>query len=138
MSGYETEAEQVEALKRWWKDNGRSVLAGVAIALVAVIGWYQWQDYQRGQSLDASAAYETVVSRITAGDTAGAAEAVAQLREGNGAYAVLASLRLAGALVADGELERAEEALNWARDNAPDDGMGRLARVRLAQVLDAM
>jgi predicted negative regulator of RcsB-dependent stress response len=36
---YTTEDQQVEALKRWWKENAKSILLGVALGLAAVFGW---------------------------------------------------------------------------------------------------
>ena len=43
MADYETEEEQIEALKDWWRENGNSLLIGVAVALVAVFGFRGWQ-----------------------------------------------------------------------------------------------
>ncbi len=43
MSEMRTEEEQVEALKDWWKENGRSLLLGVALALAIVFGWKGWE-----------------------------------------------------------------------------------------------
>jgi predicted negative regulator of RcsB-dependent stress response len=37
-----TEEEQVEALKGWWTENGKSLLFMVAIALSAVFAWKTW------------------------------------------------------------------------------------------------
>ncbi|MEW8396328.1 MAG: tetratricopeptide repeat protein, partial [Candidatus Thiodiazotropha sp.] len=39
MSEYQTEEEQVEAIKRWWKENGTSVIAGLVIGLGGIFGW---------------------------------------------------------------------------------------------------
>ena len=43
MEQYRTEDEQVEALRRWWNENGRSTLAAVVIVLAAGFGWRAWQ-----------------------------------------------------------------------------------------------
>ena len=32
MDVYKTEEEQVEAIKKWWQENGKSIIAGVVIA----------------------------------------------------------------------------------------------------------
>ena len=47
METFRTEEEQVEAIKRWWQENGKSTVLGVAIAMAAVFGWRGWNDYQR-------------------------------------------------------------------------------------------
>ena len=38
MSSYLSEEEQVEALKKWWKDNGTSVIAGVVLGFGIIFG----------------------------------------------------------------------------------------------------
>ena len=42
MAELRTEEEQVEALKSWWKENGKSLIMGVVIAVAAVFGWRGW------------------------------------------------------------------------------------------------
>ena len=42
MAELRTEEEQLEAIKRWWKENGTSLIAGVAIAAAGVFGWNAW------------------------------------------------------------------------------------------------
>ena len=39
MNAYETDEEKVEAIKGWWKENGISVVGGLALGLAAVFGW---------------------------------------------------------------------------------------------------
>jgi predicted negative regulator of RcsB-dependent stress response len=36
---YDTEEEQVEALKRWWKENGQATLAGLVLGIIVILGW---------------------------------------------------------------------------------------------------
>ena len=54
---YRTEEEQVEALKRWFRDNGRSLVTAILIALILVFGFRYWQDSQLRQREAASAQY---------------------------------------------------------------------------------
>ena len=63
MSDMRTEEEQVEAIKNWWKENGRSTVIGVVIAAVAVFGWRGWQDYERETAEAASALYQSLVQQ---------------------------------------------------------------------------
>ena len=39
---YETEEQQVEALKDWWAENGRAVIAGVVLGVVVIGGLGLW------------------------------------------------------------------------------------------------
>ena len=42
--------EQLEALKKWWSESGKGVLAGLGIGLAGVLGWSSWQTWQRNQA----------------------------------------------------------------------------------------
>ena len=42
MSAYLEEEEQIEAIRNWWKENGRSVIAGAVLGLAAIFGWQGW------------------------------------------------------------------------------------------------
>lgn len=134
MADYATEEEQVEALKRWWKENGRSVVLGAAIGVLALAGWRGWEMYREQQSLDASALYDRIEESAGYGDVSEVAE---QLRGEfvNTPYAVLGALRAAGAAVEADELTAAVEWLDWARRNTDDPAIAALARLRAARVL---
>ncbi len=45
MDVYRTDEEQVEALRKWWLENGKSVIAGIVIGFSAIFGWRAWQDH---------------------------------------------------------------------------------------------
>ena len=49
---YQTEEEQIEALKRWWKENGKSIIAGLVLGIGSIGGYRYWQ--ARLQSLSLS------------------------------------------------------------------------------------
>jgi len=36
---FSTEDEQVEAIKKWWKENGTSLIVGVVLGLSVLFGW---------------------------------------------------------------------------------------------------
>lgn len=137
-----TEEEQVEALKRWWDENGRSTLVGVALALVAAFGWQGWQEYRQGQDDAASDIYQQLLQAAAGAATdpaaMGEAERLAErLRTdfGGTTYARFAGLQLARLAVAEGDLEGAETAL---REVLAEAGSGSdialVARQRLARV----
>ncbi len=137
MSTYQTEEEQVEALKNWWKENGRSVIAGVIIGLLVVGGGKGWLEYQRVQSENASAYFEGFSQAATESDMEKALQRGESLiREyPDTAYAFYAALELARLRYQAGEKDKAVARLRWAEDHAPDEGLKQLARVRLARLL---
>lgn len=134
MADYATEEEQIEALKRWWRENGRSVVLGVALGVLALVGWRGWEMYQRQQALGASAIYDQITQTS---DYATVREHAERLRGdyADSAYAVLAALEIAALAVAADELEAAADWLQWAQENADDPALAALARLRFARVL---
>lgn len=141
MAELRTEEEQLEALKRWWKENGVSLIAGVAIAAAGVIGWNAWQSYQENQASAASARYQHLIN-LTAGsqlDDATLAEArelVLEITDNHGRtlYADLARLIEARLAVADEDLPGARAALEAVIDASGRDYVKGLARLRLARL----
>lgn len=139
MDLYETDEEKVEALKKWWKENGLSVVAGVVIGLGAVFGWRQWVGYQDSRGQAASAAFEQLLASADAGKTDAArkqAKAI-QAQYGSTAYATLASLVSARVEVGAGNTQGAKAALEEAMKGAPDPALADIAALRLARVLIA-
>jgi predicted negative regulator of RcsB-dependent stress response len=73
MTGLKTDAEKAEEIKLWWKNNGTSVLTGVALAIAGVFGWQQWQTHNVTQSEEASYLFSQI-SNGTAIDKKGTIE----------------------------------------------------------------
>lgn len=139
MEVYRTEEEQVEALKDWWKENGRSVIVGVALALAAVFGWRYWQDSTRTQAESVSTLYQQLLVRLDAGEGREVVEVARRIiaEHASTPYAALASLSLAQQAVDQGDLDGAGAHLRWVMANAKVDEVRMLAQVRLARVLVA-
>ncbi len=51
---YETEEQQVEALKEWWAENGKAVIAGIVLGAGVIGGWTFWKGHQEKQAVIAS------------------------------------------------------------------------------------
>jgi predicted negative regulator of RcsB-dependent stress response len=136
MDEYMSEKEQVEALREWWKENGRYVIAGLVVGIAGVVGWQQWQLQQERVAQAASDSYEAVTLAVDAGDAASASALAAALREAypRTPYAAQAALMAAKAWVAEGELATAATELAWAMENSGDVALTKVARLRLARV----
>ena len=67
MEGYRTDEEQVEHLKKWWEENGKSIIGGIALGLIAIFGWRGWQDHLVVQGENASDLYEQMAADIRDG-----------------------------------------------------------------------
>jgi predicted negative regulator of RcsB-dependent stress response len=137
MADLETDDEKVEAIKAWWKANGLSVFAGVAIGLGAVFAWRGWVNYHTSVAQRASIAFEQLLA-TSASDGAESVQMQAKAINddyGSTPYAMFADLAVAKVRVDAGELEAATKALESAIAQAPEPGLAKLAALRLARVL---
>lgn len=135
--------EELVVIKEWWQDNGKPLLAGCALALIAVLGWQGWQKYQTNQSQGASMVYqqllETALDPSGKPDTGKVAELAGKLKNefGGTHYAQYGSLFVAKVAVEAGELKDAASELQAVVDKPADPMLGEMARQRLARVLAA-
>lgn len=137
MADYRTDEEQIELIKKWWRENGRSTVVGVGVALLLFFGWTQWQAYQKKNIEAASDLFQQMLTATEAVDGAQKVTALAeQLRKEHPrtVYAVFASLRLAKDAVAVNDLPAAAQFLAWAQQQKPDASLQPLVSLRLAQV----
>lgn len=144
---YQTEEEQIEALKRWWKENGQSTVISIFVAIAAVVGWQGWQNQQQASMAASSSLYEDMLSAANA--ATGVVANVEQLATAKhlastlkndydgSAYAGFAGLYLAKFAVEAGELDTAVMELQAVIDAAATDELVVEARLRLARVLQA-
>lgn len=143
---YRTEEEQVEALRRWWKENGTSTIAAIVIAISLGVGYQTWQGSQQGKREQASDLYQAMLQTVGASrenPALGMEQGIAigeQLKEnfGSTTYAQFAALHLARIAVNNNDLAEAEAQLRWVLGEA-DKGSDteQLAQLRLARVLAA-
>lgn len=132
-----SEEEQVEALKKWWKENGRSMIVGVVLGLGAVLGWQAWNQHQQSAADEASARFEQLSQSAVSGNsesTAAQAESLIQDHKGS-AYATFAALELAKIKLAAGDSAGAETQLKWAMENSSEISFRQIARLRLARLM---
>ncbi|MBE9562542.1 MAG: tetratricopeptide repeat protein [Proteobacteria bacterium] len=136
MASYETEEEQIEALKKWWKENGISVFGGIAIGFALLFGWRWWQAYDVQQSQMASDAYEHVLMSLEQKQSQQAYNTADKLlaEHSNSAYSIFAALNLVRQDVEDGELDSAHARLQWIIDQNTISELTHIARLRKAQI----
>lgn len=137
MSTYRTDDEQVEAIKNWWRENGKSVVGGIALGLAVIVGWQWWQKHTQVQGETASILFDNMSQAVELGDSAQALADGQQLIAdfASTAYASFAALELARIAYQQGEKSAARSHLQWVIDAAPDPAIAELARLRLAHLL---
>jgi predicted negative regulator of RcsB-dependent stress response len=132
---YLSEKEQIEAIKRWWNENGWYLIGGVAIAALAYVGYGQYQDYRDRRNEEAAGLY-LQLSEALADDRGRSDDLLAQLREEHpgSPYTHQAGLLIAKEyLISDAA--RAETELRHVMTESSDPGLAFVARLRLVRVL---
>ena len=145
MADHITEEEQIEALKRWWDENGKQVVLAIVLTVGGYFGWQAWTDHVEEKTAAASLVYQEMldhISDVTAGDVVDTDKQVeiSQLAEtlkqdySNTQYAFYAALIKAKLAVEGTDLSAAAVELQWAMDNAGETVSENIARLRLARV----
>ena len=131
------EQEKLDALKAWWKDNGRAVLLAVIAFVVTVAAVQGWRHYKQSRAIAAANLYERLLEGARSKDSSKVQDAAAAIIKDHASsgYAALAALTAAKASVDAGNLAAAKGNLTWAAEHAPDEATRAIARLRLAAVL---
>ena len=131
-----SDLERLEAAKKWWNENYKSILLGATIAVVVVGGWRYWQHRVQSRSEAASAMFSDLLQSMKTHDDASALKTGGEIMDqySDTAYAAQAALAMAQAQVTAGKLPEGEKLLQWAVDHGKDRGLQTLARLRLARV----
>jgi predicted negative regulator of RcsB-dependent stress response len=135
---YETEEQQIEAIKNWWKENATLIFSGIAVGVILIVGWRYYISNQQTRAEHASQSYEEIVQILsTSIDTTNAQVKANELYAAysDTPYASLSALILAKKQVQKGEIQQAIEQLEWAVNNAQQAEITHIARLRLIRVL---
>jgi len=134
---YASDDEKGEEIKRWWRENGRSVVIAVIVGLVAMFGGRHWIQSQKDAADKASMLYQSVVTQVTAGDSNAASEQAQLLFDdfAKTPYAAFAAFEMTSSSIEAGQVEKAKEYLQWIMANANLSVHREIARYRLAKVL---
>lgn len=132
----ETEEQQIEAAKKWWKENGSSIITGLLLGLAALFGYRYWQDWQAGMADQASLVYAGMLNDAEQGDVRSADDKAGTLIAdySKTPYASLAALLLARHRVEEDNPDAAASQLQWVVDNGNNVYLRDIARLRLARV----
>ena len=135
----ETEEQQIAELKKWWGENGTSIIVGLALGLACVFGYRAWLAYQENQAGQASTIYAVMLQGLDRNDGQLVSERADLLitEYSSTPYAAFAALALAKVRTGEGDLEGAATQLRWVLDNGDAAVVMDTARLRLARVLIA-
>lgn len=136
MDEFMSEKEQVEALRKWWKENGGFIIAGLVLGLAILGGWRYWEQYRMEHAARASDTYEALVEAVDNSERDAAETLAASLVAdyGNTPYATQGRLMLARLYVEAGALDEADATLMRALESVRDPDLEPVVRLRLARV----
>ncbi|ALB63676.1 hypothetical protein AFK62_14715 [Cronobacter condimenti 1330] len=134
MEIYENENEQLNAVKRFFAENGKALAVGVVLGIGALVGWRFWNGSQVDSARETSLNYQTVMTTVRADDpkTLNAAEQF--VSQNKNTYGALASLELAQRYVDKNDLNKAAQQLQQGLENAKDENLRSLINLRLARI----
>ena len=136
MDEFLSEREQVEVLRRWWRENGGWIIGGLVVGIAALFGWRAWSAHQLEQAEAASAIYGELLAAVDRGDREQGLSIAATLAEDYSGtpYADHAGLALAKLHMDAGEADAAAAALQAVLESTGDAELAHIARLRLARV----
>lgn len=134
------EYEQGEQVRIWLRQNGISIIGGIAVGLALIAGWQWWGRKQDMQGQQAAMAYQSLSDAIEAKDDARLKANVQgmQANFGKTIYANMASLRVAEHQVQSDDLKGALATLDALDGKTIDPGFEPVVRLRAARLLIAM
>lgn len=147
MAEHLSEEEQIEVLKRWWREYGKVVVVALVLAVGLFWGWNIYQDRQVEKAQEGSILFEKFLSETSEMDdgslTAEQQAKIAQLAEEviahnpDSLYADFAQMHLAKMAVDNQDYSSAIAALEEVTSEGANASIKDLARLRLARVLAA-
>ena len=136
MEAYETEEQQVAALKAWWKNNGTSVMVGIGVGIVIILGWDYWQNYQKNRAGLVSDLYAQALKAANGDQNDSALKQIEQIQTqyDDTDYAILAELLAARLEVEKNDLSGARRTLEKISSSSNKE-LANIAKIRLVRLM---
>lgn len=139
-----TEEEQIAAIKKWWKENGTSIILALILGLGGYFGWNYWKETQSVEVETASVLYNQLVQIVAVNQAAEASQQdkdtmktlASELKNNfsNTSYGNFGALFLARFAVDAGDFDQAAAELEALIANTKQEPIKFTAQARLAQV----
>lgn len=135
MDVYQTEEQQVEAIKGFWKENGTAIIAGLVLGFAGFIGFNVYKDTQLENEVITSDAYQTVMESAGVDGKLFSASASKFITENkDSSYASLTALALAKETATHKDWPQVAIHLASAIESSTNQGIKAIASIRLARV----
>lgn len=136
MSRYDTEEEQVEAIKSWWKKNGTQVLSLLLVGVIAISGWRYWTNTQYVESANASSLFELLQINMQKGSFGEVSREALKLiqEQPDSPYATGAAMLYAKYSLDKGDTDAALQQFKWVSESAEDAQLRNSAQLSIARI----
>jgi hypothetical protein len=129
------EEQEINQLKDWWKENGKTIIIAFILGVGGMFGWRYWQAHQAEKIAQASAQYDALIYSAQQDEQAKKAN-IEQFVQDNSktAYAVFALLDEAKKATEKQDFAAAEVNLNQALTQSQDEVLTSIVALRLSAV----
>ena len=129
------EEQEINQLKDWWKENGKTIIIAFILGMGGMFGWRYWQAHQAEQIAQASAQYDALIYSAQQDEQAKKTN-IEQFVQANSktAYAVFALLDEAKKATEKQDFAAAEVNLNQALTQSQDEVLTSIVALRLSAV----
>ena len=129
------EEQEINQLKDWWKENGKTIIIAFILGVGGMFGWRYWQAHQAEKIAQASAQYDALIYSAQQDEQAKKAN-IEQFVQANSktAYAVFALLDEAKKATEKQDFAAAEVNLNQALTQSQDEVLTSIVALRLSAV----
>jgi predicted negative regulator of RcsB-dependent stress response len=133
----QSEKEQIEEMRQWWKDNGAYVIGGIVIGASLLFGWNYHKSSQLAEQEAASELFETLAVGVGAGDLDDAALVADQLSldHADSAYTAQSKLAMASLYMEKNRDQDAADVLGQLLAMSGNEELKGVARLRLAKIM---
>ncbi|HSN22978.1 MAG TPA: tetratricopeptide repeat protein [Methylomicrobium sp.] len=136
MAIYDSEEEQLEALKGWWKENGTSTIVGVVVGIAVITGWNFWQSYKQEKAAQASNLYSQILKAVETNNQNSIEQLGKRLNDefADSQYAAYNGLLQAKLKAEKGDLAGAKAILQGITAQSNNE-LSHIARIRLVRLM---
>ena len=126
------EYEQGEQVRKWLRQNGSSLITGVALGLACIFGWQWWQGQGSRHRDEAATQYQSLTDAINAKDNSKveALSSAFDSKYSDTGFSALATLRHVQYLQANGDTAKAIALLKAKAGSVKDPVMAELFALR--------
>ncbi|EGF15268.1 MULTISPECIES: YfgM family protein [Haemophilus] len=129
------EEQEINQLKDWWKENGKTIIVAFILGVGGMFGWRYWQAHQVEQISQASVQYDALINSVQQNEQAKKAN-IEQFVQANSktAYAVFALLDESKKATEKQDFAAAGVNLKQALMQSQDEVLTSIVALRLSAV----